>query len=84
MNKPMRISKAGNIYIRRALFMPALVAIQHDKAVRAFYSRLLHRGKPKIKENIVVMRNLIHAIYGIVKTNTPFDPTTRGCTGLSI
>ncbi len=75
VNKPMRISKAGNLYIRRALFMPALVAIQHDKAVRAFYSRLLHRGKPKMKANIAVMRKLLHAIYGIFKTNTPFDPT---------
>ena len=59
---------------RRALFMPALVAIQHDQAVRAFYSRLLQRGKPKMKANIAVMRKLLHAIHGIFKTNTTFDP----------
>ena len=75
VNKPMRISKAGNVYIRRALFMPALVAIQHDQAVRASYFRLLQRGKPKMKANIAVMRKRLHAIYGIFKTNTPFDPT---------
>lgn len=75
VNKPMRISKTGNTYIRRALFMPALVAIQHDKAVRAFYSRLLQRGKPKMKANIAVMRKLLHAIYGVLKHNTPFDPS---------
>ena len=74
VNKPMRISKAGNAYVRRALFMPALVAIQHDQAVRAFYSRLLQRGKPKMKANVAVMRKLLHAIYGIFKTNTTFDP----------
>lgn len=75
VNKPMRISKAGNVYVRRALFMPALVAIQHDQAVRASYFRLLQRGKPKMKANIAVMRKRLHAIYGIFKTNTPFDPT---------
>ncbi|MFT5681605.1 MAG: transposase [Myxococcota bacterium] len=74
VNKPMRISKAGNVYVRRALFMPALVAIQHNPAVRAFYSRLVQRGKPKMKANVAVMRKLLHAIYGIFKTNTSFDP----------
>ena len=74
VNKPMRISKAGNAYVRRALFMPALFAIQHDQAVRAFYSRLLQRGKPKMKANVAVLRTLLHAIYGIFKTNTTFDP----------
>ncbi|MFT5684501.1 MAG: transposase [Myxococcota bacterium] len=74
MNKPMRISKAGKVYVRRALFMPALVAVQHDQAVRAFHSRIVQRGKPKMKDNVAVGRKLLHAIYGIFKTNTSFDP----------
>ena len=28
----------------------------------------------KMKANTAVMRKLFHAIYGIFKTNTPFDP----------
>jgi len=35
--------------------MPALVAIQRDEAVRGFYDRLVQRGKPKMKANVVVM-----------------------------
>ncbi len=32
-----KISKRGNAHIRRALYMPALSAIQHNKALKAFY-----------------------------------------------
>ena len=75
MNKAPRISRTGNINIRRALFMPALVAIQRDEAVRGFYDRLVQRGKPKMKANVAVMRKLLHAIYGVFKSNSVFDPT---------
>ena len=30
VDKPARISKVGNAHIRRALYMPALVAVQHE------------------------------------------------------
>jgi len=75
VNKAPRISRTGNINIRRALFMPALVAIQRDEAVRGFYDRLVHRGKPKVKANVAVMRKLLHAIYGVFKSNSAFDAT---------
>ena len=44
------LSKAGNVRLRKALFMPALVAIRHNPTVKAFYERLLKKGKKKIKE----------------------------------
>ena len=75
VNKAPWISRTGNINIRRALFMPALVAIQRDEAVRGFYDRLVQRGKPKMKANVAVMRKLLHAIYGVFKSNSVFDPT---------
>jgi transposase len=36
VHKNVRISKAGNHYLRRALCMPALVPVQHDPHLRAF------------------------------------------------
>jgi len=33
----VRISKVGNRHLRRTLFMPANVAVQHEPAIRAFY-----------------------------------------------
>ena len=47
--------------------MPALMAIQRDKAAGGFYNRLVKRGKPKMKDNVAVMRKLLHASYGAFK-----------------
>lgn len=40
-NKPRRITKAGNRYLRAALYMPALVAIRHQPNVKGFYEKLI-------------------------------------------
>jgi transposase len=73
IQKPARISKAGNKYLRAALYMPALVAIQHEPNVAAFYDKLLASGKTKMQANIAVMRKLLHAIFGMLKHGADFD-----------
>ncbi len=73
VHKKARISKAGNAHLRRALFMPALVAIRHQPHLRAFYQHLCAQGKPKMVALVAVMRKLLHAIYGMFKHQQPFD-----------
>jgi transposase len=73
VHKKVRISKAGNKHLRRALYMPALVAVQHQPQVRAFYEHLLARGKPKMSALVATMRKLLHAIYGMFKHDQLFD-----------
>jgi transposase len=72
VNKPARISKVGNAHIRRALYMPALVAVQHNPHVRAFFEKLVARGKTPLQAYVAVMRKLLHAIYGMLTTRTAF------------
>jgi hypothetical protein len=38
----------GRASLKRALFMAALAARNHDSAMRAFFERLVHNGKPKM------------------------------------
>jgi len=73
VHKKPRISKVGNAIIRHALFMPALSAIQHNKAVQAFFQRLVGRGKLKMQAVVAVMRKRLHAIYGMFNNNEPFQ-----------
>lgn len=73
VHKLPRISKQGNAHLRRALYMPALVATQHEPHVRAFYEQLLADGKKPLQAVVAVMRKLLHAIYGMLKTHTQFD-----------
>jgi transposase len=68
-----RISKAGNRYLRAALFMPALVAVQHDPALRGFYLRLVTRGKAKLQALTAVMRKLLHAVWGMFRHDQHYD-----------
>jgi transposase len=74
VRKPGRISKQGNSRMRAALFMPAVVAAQHNPVVKAFYERLLNNGKPKKLAIVACMRKLLHLIGGVLKTKKPFDP----------
>lgn len=68
------ICKRGNIRLRRLLYMPALVAIQHNPAVKALYERLKAKSKNGLIIACACMKKLIHIIFGVLKNNRPFDP----------
>ena len=65
--------KEGNVHIRRALYMPALVAVRSEPHVGAFYEQLVEGGKPKMVAVVAVMRKLLHALYGMLKHDADFD-----------
>ena len=73
VHKKPRISKAGNKHLRHSLFMPALVAVQHDPYLGAFYQHLLARGKFKMQALVAVMRKLLHAIHAMFKNHQAYD-----------
>jgi len=73
VHKKTRISKAGNKYLRHSLFMPALVAVQHDPYLGAFYQHLLAKGKLKMQALVAVMRKLLHALHAMFKNHQPYD-----------
>lgn len=72
-NKPRRMSKAGNRYLREVLFYPALVASRRDKHVKAFYEKLVSKGKKPMQAIVAIMRKLLLAIWGMFKHNTNWD-----------
>ena len=67
------MSRAANRHLRRALYMPALAAVRCDPHLKAFYEVLLSRHKAKLQAIIAVARKLPHAIYGIFRSQTPYD-----------
>ena len=74
VKKHSRISKRGNSRIRQYLYMSAMVAIRVNPVIRDFYNRLVSRGKCKKVALIASMRKLSHLIWGVLKTQTEFDP----------
>jgi transposase len=73
MHLPSRISRTGNRHLRRALYMPALAAARHDPHLRGFYTALIARHKTPMQALVAVARKLLHAIYGVLKTQTPYQ-----------
>ena len=69
-----RMSKMGHASIRRALYMPAVVAMTKTAWGRAFAQRLLAAGKPKKLVLGALMRKLVTIAYGVLKSGTPFNP----------
>jgi len=67
-----RLSKTGNARIRKALFLPAMVAKQHNPIVRSFCQRLTRNGKSKMEVVGAAMRKLIHIAFGVLRSGKPF------------
>jgi transposase len=68
------ISKKGNKFIRKALFMPALSACRANPKMKELYNRLVAKGKNKKLAIIAVARKLLLLIYTLWKTNSPYIP----------
>lgn len=73
VHRRARISKVGNAHVRRALYMPAVVASRREPRVRAYYEELVARGKPPQVAHVAVMRKLLHAIHGMLSHGSDFD-----------
>lgn len=65
----------GHRQLKRALYFPAMVAAQHNPLIAAFWQRLKAQNKPGKVIVVACMHKLLAIIYGVLKSNTPFDAT---------
>jgi transposase len=69
-----RLSKIGNSRLRKALYMPAIVARRYNPPILAFCDRLLAKGKSKMAVIGAAMHKLLRQVFGVLKSRKPFDP----------
>lgn len=74
VHKKTRISKEGRALLRHILYMPAIVARNHNPIICAFCDRLAQRNLPKMAVIVAAMRKLLHLVFGVLKHEQPFDP----------
>ncbi|MDH4554239.1 IS110 family transposase [Pseudomonas sp. BN417] len=67
------ISRMGSSRLRAGLYMPAIVALTHNPAIKALGQRLRSRGKAGKQIVCAAMRKLLHIAYGVLKSGQPFD-----------
>lgn len=69
----VRISRMGSARLRAGLYMPAIVAMTHNPAIKALNDRLRAKGKAGKQIVCAAMRKLLHIAYGVLKSGEPFD-----------
>jgi len=74
------IAKAGNARLRRALYMPTLVAVRYNPILKRHYDRHLERGKPKKVALTACMRKLLNILRAMLIARKPFDPAHQPLT----
>lgn len=67
-----RISKKGNKYLRKAMYMPALAAIRHCEQFKSLYTRLISKHGIKMKAAVAVQRKLLELSYTLYKTRSGY------------
>jgi transposase len=68
------IDRHGQAPLRQLLYWCAISAMRHDAHFQAFAQRLRARGKPSKVIIVAVMRKLLHIVYGVWKSQSPYDP----------
>ena len=70
----------GRASVRAALYMSALTAVRWNAPAKAFYERLIGRGKPKGRADarpvalVAVMRKLLVTCNAVVRDGAEWDP----------
>ena len=69
-----RMIGGGRAAVRRALYMPTIVAIHHNPVIREVYRRLTAAGRPKKVAVIAAMRKLLTILNAMLRDRRPWQP----------
>ena len=70
-----RISKQGNVHIRRAMHFPALNVVRYDVGgFKSLQERIYERSGLKMKGYVAVQRKLLCLFYTLWKNDQEFNP----------
>ena len=69
-----RMTGAGRVRVRSALYMPTLTAIRCNPRIHDFYQRLLDNGKSKMTALVAAMRKLLTILNTMIQTNQSWKP----------
>ncbi|MDD3329299.1 MAG: IS110 family transposase [Zoogloea sp.] len=71
-----RLSKVGHSFLRKALYMPAMVALYRTDWGKVFHEAA--KGKPPMLIIGAMMRKLVQVSYGVLKSGEVFQPELHG------
>lgn len=72
LTAPARIY-GGRAVVRHVLYMAAVTASRHNPVLRAFYQRLLAKGKPAKVALVALMRRLVVFANAVLRSGRPWN-----------
>ncbi|MCX7926246.1 MAG: IS110 family transposase [Fimbriimonadales bacterium] len=69
------VCRAGNRWLRRALYLAALSAVRVSARYRAVYQGLVARGKGRKVALVAVARRLAELVYALQREGRDYDPS---------
>jgi len=73
VHRKPHLAKKGNAHLRKALYMPAVVARTRNPLMADLSERMTRSGHCAMEIIGAIMRKLLHLAYGVIKTGKPFD-----------
>lgn len=68
------VGHGGHSRARRVLYQASVVAARHNPIIKAFYDRLIDRGKPVKVARCAAARKLVHIAFAVATKEQMFDP----------
>jgi transposase len=72
-HKGKRMIHGGRGHIRASVYMGAVVAIRHNPVIKAFYERLVERGKSKKLALTACVHKMLVILNAMVRDNRPWS-----------
>jgi transposase len=73
-HRGQRCIRGGRAHLRQALYMPALVAVRFDAAMKARYQALRAAGKPPKVALVAIMRKLLILANALLRDRRTWTP----------
>ncbi|BAB72264.1 IS110 family transposase [Anabaena sp. FACHB-709] len=74
-HKGKRMINGGRAHVRATLYMGAVVAMRHNPVIKAFYERLVERGKSKKLALTACVHKMLVILNAMVRDNLPWRVT---------
>lgn len=68
------ISRKGNPYLRKKLYMCAISARRYNPHCVPLYQRLIEKGMAKKPATVAVLNKPVRQAFGVLKSGKPFNP----------
>lgn len=73
-----RVIWGGRAHVRQVLYMAAIAAVRSNPIIKAFYERLIARGKPHKVAMVACMRKMLTILNAMTRSNTHWMPGPQG------